>query len=168
MTIRTKQVLAAVLALSAAYVGAWAAAFPLSFYRSFPLAGRGWVSMLGPYNEHLTRDVGGLYLALFVMTAWSVLRTSPEIFRVAGWSWLAFNGVHLAFHSAHLDMFGTADKIGNVVALGGSLILSALLVVPERSIAQRSIPDPSIAERSSGRTVDAQGSSGRTTRLRVR
>jgi hypothetical protein len=146
MTIRTKQVLAAVLALSAAYVGVWAAAFPLSFYRSFPLPGRGWVSMLGPYNEHLTRDVGGLYLALLVMTSWAVLRPSPELFRVAGWSWLVFNGVHLAFHSAHLGMFGTADKIGNIVALGGSLILSALLVIPERSIPQQSIP-----ERSSGR-----------------
>ena len=84
MTTRTKQVLAAVLALSAAYVGAWAAAFRQSFYQSFPLAGRGWASMLGPYNEHLTRDVGGLYLALFVTTAWSVLRPSPKLFRVAG------------------------------------------------------------------------------------
>jgi hypothetical protein len=37
MTIRIKQVLAAVLALTAAYGGVWAAAFPLSFYQSFPL-----------------------------------------------------------------------------------------------------------------------------------
>lgn len=133
MTIRTKQVLAAVLALSALYVGAWAAAFPLSFYQSFPLPGRGWVSMLGPYNEHLTRDVGGLYLALFVLSIWPVLRPSPEIFRVAGCSWLVFNVEHFAFHLSHLGMFGVADQIGNVVALGGLLILSALLVVPARS-----------------------------------
>jgi hypothetical protein len=133
MTIRTKQVLAAVLALSAAYVGVWAAAFPLSFYRLFPFTGRGWVAMLGPYNEHLTRDVGGLYLALFVMTAWSVLRPSPEIFRVAGWSWLVFNVEHFAFHLWHLGMFGTVDKIGNMVALGASLVLSALLVIPIRA-----------------------------------
>ncbi len=133
MTIRTKQVLAAVLALTAAYVGVWAAAFPLSFYQSFPLPGRGWVSMLGPYNEHLTRDVGGLYLALFVMTAWSVLRPSRQIFRVAGWSWLVFNLEHLGFHLSHLGMFGTADKIGNIVALGGSTVLSALLVLPVRA-----------------------------------
>jgi hypothetical protein len=144
MTIRTKQVLAALLALTAAYVGAWAAAFPLSFYRSFPLPGRGWVSMLGPYNEHLTRDVGGLYLALFVMTAWSVLRPSPAAFRVAGWSWLVFNIEHFAFHLSHLGMFNTADKIGNVAALGGLLVVSALLVIPVHS------SNKSSSERSSG------------------
>jgi hypothetical protein len=133
MTIRTKQVLAALLAISAVCVGVWASAFPLAFYRSFPLPGRGWVSMLGPYNEHLTRDVGGLYLALFVMTAWSVLRPSEQIFRVAGWSWLVFNLEHLGFHLSHLGMFGTGDKIGNVVALGGAAVLSALLVLPVRA-----------------------------------
>jgi hypothetical protein len=140
MSIRTKQGLAAVLALSAAYVGAWAAAFPLSFYWSFPLPGRGWVAMLGPYNEHLTRDVGGLYLALFVMTAWSVVRPGPEIFRVAGWSWLVFNLDHFAFHLSHLGMFGTADKIGNLVALGGSTVLSALLLIPVRTAAPATPP----------------------------
>jgi hypothetical protein len=148
MTIRTKQALAAVLALSAAYVGVWAAAFPLSFYQSFPLPGRGWVSMLGPYNEHLTRDVGGLYLALFVMSVWSVLRPSEQIFRIAGWSWLVFNLEHLAFHLSHLGMFGTADKIGNVVALGGSAVLSALLVFPVRASA------PSAARHQNRLTVD--------------
>jgi hypothetical protein len=143
MSIRTKQVLAGVLALSAAYVGAWAAAFPLSFYWSFPLPGRGWVAMLGPYNEHLTRDVGGLYLALFVMTAWSVVRPGPEIFRVAGWSWLVFNLEHFAFHLSHLGMFSATDKIGNVVALGGSTVLSALLLIPARA-AEPSAPPPQI------------------------
>ncbi|HZD98119.1 MAG TPA: hypothetical protein VE132_08150 [Micromonosporaceae bacterium] len=140
MTIRTKQVLAAVLALSAAYVGAWAAAFPLSFYRSFPLPGRGWVAMLGPYNEHLTRDVGGLYLALFVMTAWAVVRPGAEIFRVAGAAWLVFNVVHFAFHLSHLGMFGIADQIGNVVALGGSTVLSALLVIPAHTSEDSAAP----------------------------
>jgi len=140
MTIRTKQVLAGVLAVSAAYVGVWAAAFPLSFYQSFPLSGRSWVSVLGPYNEHLTRDVGGLYLALFVVTAWSVVRPSPEIFRVAGWSWLVFNLEHFAFHLLHLGMFSAADQIGNVVALGGSTVLSALLVTPIRAAAQATPP----------------------------
>jgi hypothetical protein len=148
MTIRTKQALAAVLAIAAAYVGVWAAAFPLSFYRSFPLPGRGWVSMLGPYNEHLTRDVGGLYLALLVMTAWSVLRPSQQLFRVAGWSWLVFNLEHLGFHLSHLGMFGTVDKIGNVIALGGLTVLSALLVIPIRR------PAPTAAQRQNRLTVE--------------
>lgn len=104
--------------------------------------------MLGPYNEHLTRDVGGLYLALFVMTAWSVLRPSEQIFRVAGWSWLVFNLVHLGFHLSHLRMFGTGDKIGNVVALGGAVVLSALLVLPVRA------PAPSARQHQNRLTVE--------------
>ena len=36
---------------------------PADFFRTFPL-GRGGSQALPPYNEHLTRDVGGLYLAL--------------------------------------------------------------------------------------------------------
>lgn len=61
--------MAGVLGLSAVVVGAWAAAAPRSFFSSFPLPGHHWVAPLGPYNEHLTRDVGGLYLALFVVSA---------------------------------------------------------------------------------------------------
>ena len=38
--------------------------FPRSFYDDFPGAGRTWVAVDGPYNEHLVRDVGGLNLAL--------------------------------------------------------------------------------------------------------
>ena len=38
-------------------VGVWALVLPRSFYDDFPAAGRHWVSALGPYNEHLVRDV---------------------------------------------------------------------------------------------------------------
>lgn len=48
-------------------VGAWALLAPASFYRAFPL-GRAWVAVDGPFNEHLLRDVGGLFLALTVVT----------------------------------------------------------------------------------------------------
>ena len=52
-----------VLAVSALTVGLWALLVPRSFYDDFPLPGRAWVSTLGPYNEHLVRDVGALNLA---------------------------------------------------------------------------------------------------------
>ena len=48
-------------------VGVWALLAPASFYRSFPISGHPWVSLLPPYNEHLTRDVGELSLALTVV-----------------------------------------------------------------------------------------------------
>ena len=49
-----------------AFVGAWALAAPRSFYDGFPMPGLlgAWVASDGPYNEHLVRDVGSLYLAL--------------------------------------------------------------------------------------------------------
>jgi hypothetical protein len=122
--------IAAVLALSAADVGFWAEFAPRSFYDSFPLAGHHWVSVLGPYNEHMTRDVGGLYLGLLVISAWVVLRPRTEAFAMVGAGWLAFSVPHFTYHMFHLDMFGTADKIGNIVTLGGTVILAALLLLP--------------------------------------
>ena len=54
------------LCLSALAVAVPALFAPADFFRSFPL-GRGWVQALPPYNEHLTRDVGGLYLGVAVL-----------------------------------------------------------------------------------------------------
>jgi hypothetical protein len=71
------------LALSAAFVGAWALAAPRSFYDSFPDLGRHWVVITGPYSEHFVRDVGGLYLSLLTISLWP----RPERRRTwHGWS----------------------------------------------------------------------------------
>jgi hypothetical protein len=130
VTTVAKQVIAAVLALSAGVVGIWAEVAPRSFYNSFPLPGHHWVSMLGPYNEHLTRDVGGLYLSLLVIGAWGVLRPTAETFAMIASGWLVFSIPHFIYHMLHLDMFGTADKVGNIVTLGGTVVLAALLLLP--------------------------------------
>jgi len=36
------------------------------------------------------------------------------------------------FHAAHLDVYGTADAVGNVVGLSGTVVLAGLLLVPMR------------------------------------
>ena len=69
--------MAAVLSVTPPFVGAWAPAAPSSFYADFPFPGRHWVRLLGPYNEHLVRDVGGLYLALLVITVWAIAKPAP-------------------------------------------------------------------------------------------
>jgi len=130
---RTKQVTSAILAVTAVYVGAWAELAPRSFYDSFPGFGHRWVSAAGPYNEHLVRDVGGLYLALLLVSLWAVVRSRGEIFALAGCAWLVFSVPHFVFHMAHLDGFGAADKAGNVVSLGGTIVLAALLLLPTRT-----------------------------------
>jgi hypothetical protein len=137
MHTRIKQAAAALLALTAALVGGWAEFAPLSFYRSFPLAGHHWISSLGPYNEHLIRDVGGLYLALLAVTVWAVIRPHLATLRLAGAAWLAFSLPHLVFHLLHLDELGTADKIGNVVSLAVNVALALLLIAPARAAAGR-------------------------------
>ena len=132
MTLRSKRLIVAALAVSAAVVGVWAAAFPLSFYTDFPSPGRAWVSSLGPYNEHLVRDVGGLYLALLVLSVWTWRRPTVAAVRATGAAWLVFNAEHFLWHALHLHVFGTADRIGNMVSLGGVLVLSILLLLPDR------------------------------------
>jgi hypothetical protein len=66
---RAHRVVLVALAAAAALVGAWAQVAPLSFYADFPGLRQFWVSLDGPYNEHLIRDVGGLNLGLAVLTA---------------------------------------------------------------------------------------------------
>ena len=55
------------LAVVTAQIGFWALLAPRSFYDSFPGLGRAWISIDGPYNDHLIRDVGALNLALLVV-----------------------------------------------------------------------------------------------------
>jgi hypothetical protein len=133
MTLRSKRAVVLALAVTAAVVGVWAAAFPLSFYTDFPWPGRGWVSKLGPYNEHLVRDVGGLYLALLVLSVGAWRRPSPGLLRLTGAAWLILNTEHLLWHALHLDVFPPADAAGTMVALGAVWLLSVLLLLPERT-----------------------------------
>jgi len=131
MTQRMQQMLLLILGLSAVWVGGWATFAARSFYDSFPGFGRHWVSMDGPYNEHLVRDVGGLYLSLLVVTACALRHRG--LVRIVGGSWLVFSLPHLIYHASHLSMYDTADKIGNMVALGGTALIAALLLLaPQR------------------------------------
>jgi hypothetical protein len=130
------RIAATILAVSAAVVGGYAEFAPRSFYDRFPLSSHPWISPTGPYNEHLVRDVGSAYLALFVLSVWALVRRSREISLLVGSAWTMFNLPHLVFHLVHLDEFGTADRIGNVVALGGSALLGLVLLVPDRRPAE--------------------------------
>jgi nucleoside-diphosphate-sugar epimerase len=116
-----------VLALSALVLGAQATFMPRAFYDDFPL-GRGWVAADGPYNEHLLRDFGALQLALFVMLAGALWQSTRTAARVAGIATLVFAVPHFAYHAAHLEPYGTADQVGNVVTLA-SMVVGGLFVV---------------------------------------
>lgn len=120
----------AVLTLTGLYVGAWATFFPRSFYDSFPGFHRIWVGVDGPFNEHLIRDVGGLYLALAVAGVLVLIwRTYRESALVAA-AWVTFSIPHFWYHVNHLDLYDTVDQVANVTALGGTVLIALALLIP--------------------------------------
>lgn len=123
------------LALSAAiafFVGGWAFFAPQSFYDAFPGVLGQWISTDGPYNEHLIRDVGAMYLGLGVASVAGLAWRSPLVFRVLGLAWTVFGALHLGYHLAHLEHLDVANAVGSIVSLVLSLALGAVLLIPGR------------------------------------
>jgi 4-carboxymuconolactone decarboxylase len=104
--------------------GFWALLAPSFFYEQFPF-GRGWVALLPAYNEHLTRDVGALFLAtgaILLAAAWFLER---RLALVASLGFLVFALPHAIYHLLNLGSFGTADAVANGVSLSASVLLPA-------------------------------------------
>lgn len=120
------------LAVIAAVVGIWAGFFPLSFHNEFPLPGWGWVSRLGPYNEHVVRDYGLSNVALLIITTWAWLRPDEKVYRVVGGGWLAYSVTHFIWHMLHLSAFPTVSRVGAVVSLSLIVVFSLLPMLPDR------------------------------------
>jgi hypothetical protein len=104
--------------------GIWALLLPRAFYDGFPLPGAGWVSNLGPYNEHLIRDYGALNLGLSVMLVAAALVLERRLLWVALTSWLVFEVPHFVFHLGQTHHFSAGS---NLAQLGG---LAFLIVLP--------------------------------------
>ena len=83
-------------------VGVWALLLPRSFYEDFPAAGRHWVSALGPYNEHLVRNVGALNLALGALLALAAILPEQRLTQAALGAWLVYALAHFLFHATEL------------------------------------------------------------------
>ena len=117
------------IAVSALLPGLQATLAPRSFYTGFP-AGRGWVELLPPYNEHRVRDVGAFYLAFALLFAWATVRRELIVPLTVAWS--VFSTLHAAFHITHLDGFSTADAIAQTASLLAviALPLSAPAILP--------------------------------------
>lgn len=120
-------------ALLGLFVGGWAYFAPQSFYDSFPGVLGSWVSVDGPFNEHLIRDVGAMYLALTAASIGGLVWRDPLGFRVLGIAWTGFGLLHFAYHALHLAHMSIESAIGEMVALGVSLLLGIVLLIPARS-----------------------------------
>jgi len=118
-----------VLALGALQVGLWLVLSPQSFYDDFPGLGRQWVSVDGPYNEHAFRDFGSSQLGLAALLLAAFFRPQPYLVRTAALAYALFAAPHFAYHAANLEVYETSDQVANMILLGLSVLLPAVLVL---------------------------------------
>jgi hypothetical protein len=127
---KTSWLRSAMLLLAAAslVVGLWALLVPRSFYDDFPLPGRDWVSTLGPYNEHLVRDVGALNLALGVLLVLAAVLLERRLVQVSLVAYLVYTVPHFVFHLATGHAFPLGDNLANMFTLGIAVLLPLILL----------------------------------------
>ncbi|MBM7503809.1 hypothetical protein ACFPER_10010 [Agromyces aurantiacus] len=125
-----------------AYVGAWALVAPRSFTDAFPAPGLfgAWVGADGPYNEHLVRDVGALYLGLVAAGVVAALMRRADASVAVGAAWLVFSIPHLVYHLGHLHGLAPIDAIAQPIALASTLVLAVPLCLPPRRAVAASEP----------------------------
>jgi hypothetical protein len=116
------------LAASALTVGLWALLAPRAFYEDFPLPGRDWVSTLGPYNEHLVRDVGALNLALGVLLVLAAVLLERRLVQVSLVAYLVYAVPHFVFHLTTGHAFSLGDNLANMLTLGIAVLLPLILL----------------------------------------
>ncbi|MFI6032507.1 hypothetical protein [Amycolatopsis magusensis] len=131
----------ALLALVGFATGGWACFLPGSFYLDFPGFRSGWVSADGPFNEHLVRDVGAMFLALGVVAAGALVLKTTGAARLAGSAWLVFSVPHTIYHLAHLHVLPPVDQALNAVGLtAGALAALVVVLMPGRRRAPAPVP----------------------------
>lgn len=111
------------LSLSNMQIGFWALFAPQSFYDGFPGLGRGWISVDGPFNEHLIRDFGALNLALAAIFVAAAVTLSPSLIRAACVAALIWGVPHFVYHLVNTDGLANSDL---VASLGGLAFFAAL------------------------------------------
>jgi hypothetical protein len=121
-----------ILASASLVVGLWALPFPRFFYDDFPLPGRAWISTLGPYNEHLVRDVGALNLALGVLLVLAAVLLERRVVQVSLVAYLAYAVPHFVFHLMKRHAFSLGDNLANMVTLGVAVLLPLILLAASR------------------------------------
>lgn len=116
-----------ILAALQALVGVWALLAPAGFYSSFPIPGHAWVSLLPPYNEHLTRDVGEFSLALTVVLVAAAVTGQWLLSVIAILAAAVYAVPHAIYHALHLEGFPTSDAVAQMVGIALQLVLMAVV-----------------------------------------
>lgn len=137
MTLTTRRVLLGSLVVLGLYVGVWAAFRPASFHASFPGPFSAWISMDGPYDEHLIRDVGTFNLGLAAASGLAMRYRDAGPATVVGLAWVVYSVPHLGYHLQHLDHLGVVDVVAQVVSLSSTFVLALPLVLARPAATRR-------------------------------
>ncbi|BCK57710.1 hypothetical protein [Nocardia wallacei] len=120
------------LTLTGVITGLWAVVAPAAWFRAYPGLGLKWVSADGPFNHHLSADVGAFFLALAAVSAAALYYADSLLARAAGLGWLVFGVPHLIYHLAHRpDEMSTANYVFSLIAalllpvLGAAVLIAA-------------------------------------------
>jgi len=132
---------AGLVALGAPLVplGLWALLAPSSWFDDFPGGGRHWVSALGPYNEHLTSDVGAFFLAIGALQFFAAVVLERRLVQAALGALLVYSIPHLVWHLTELDAYGTLDKVLNLLSLIAIVVVPLLMLPLTRAKVQGDI-----------------------------
>lgn len=114
-------------------VGVWSYFWPQAYYDHFPVFLGEWVSKDGPYNEHLVRDHGAMYLGLGAATLYGLVRPTQVGCRLLGIAWTLFGVLHFAYHVTHLAHLTSSEATGQVVVLAVAILLAIALIIPGRA-----------------------------------
>jgi hypothetical protein len=120
----------AFLALTELPTGLWAVVDPKGWYDNFPGFGRHWISVSGPYNQHLATDAGAGFLAVGVLLVIAFVLVDHRVFvQTALVTFLVQDVPHFVFHLVHHEGLSASDKVTGVGGLGFDAVVAALLLV---------------------------------------
>lgn len=120
--------IAAVLAVNFLTIGIWATFSPASWFADFPGFGRHWATAYPPFNEHLTADIGGFYLA-FGLAALVGAATGSRPFLVAIGLITAVEALpHLLFHTFDHHHVTSGDYLATLISLSTQFVVGLVLL----------------------------------------
>lgn len=110
---------------------------PQFFYDRFPGFGTTWVSLDGPFNEHLMRDLGGVNLGLTFLTFLAIARPSTYLVRGVAIAILIAQVPHFVYHVLHLELLpSTTDRVLQTASLGLVILIPVLVLLASHSMTE--------------------------------
>lgn len=125
---RTLRIGLVILALPAAWIAVWGLAAPHAFYSDFPGNGGHWVAALGPYDEHLVRDVAAFELGLLAVAVFAIVTLERRVVQAALVAFLVSGLPHLVYHTTTTGPLSTANNALSLAGLAVGVILPAALL----------------------------------------